>query len=147
MLKKLDISRKVCYSIRHMRGIESTENLYENTSGVIRKWGEVENLNAQPPVERITPEWIYRLARLSNTEAVLKAIVLEMPRSVDMSDRRVTLSYDDGEVGENSYTWPYIRDFEVYHVEQGKGKIVYLLWYNIIDENWYATYVYSYGLD
>lgn len=134
-----------------MRGIESTKNLYERTSSVIRKYGEVTKLNAQPPVERITPEWIYRLARISNTEAVLNAVVLESPKSIEVSlvrsDRKVVLRYYDSGIGEDSYTWPYISNMEMYHVKQDKGRIVYLLWYNIIDENWYATYVYNYGLD
>ena len=134
-----------------MEGIESLENLYERNAatGVLRKYGQRENQNAQPPVEDVTPNWIYELARISNSKPVLYAIPLKPPRSVEVStvgSSHVTLEYYDGNLGNNRYTWNYVSDYEIYTLRRGSGNLYYILWHNIVDSEWYAAWTYSYGL-
>lgn len=132
-----------------MNGISSVRNLYDNSTGVTRKIGELENQNAQPPVEKIVPEWIYRLARISNSKPVLTAIALKPPKVIEVSSidgKHVKLRYPDDNFGDDVYSWDYVSELEMYYVEQGKGKIVYALWHNIIDGKWYAAYTHSFGL-
>ena len=134
-----------------MEGIEAKRNIYskEFYTGITKKFAEYEERNATPPIEKKTPEWIYHLSKISNSEAVLNAIVLKLPKkaSMDAGDRkRITLYYDDGYGGEDEYTWPYVSDGEIYYEDVGYGKVVYLLWRNVIDKNWYAVYVLSYML-
>jgi hypothetical protein len=133
-----------------MRGIESTRNLYEKTTGTVRKWGSTENLNAQPPVEKVTPDWIYQLAKISNSKPVLSAIPLKPPQVISLKgiDKSVSVKYNDSSyLGHDEYIWKYVDDYEVYHVQlEGSRKLVYVLWHNIIDKNWYAAYAYSFSI-
>jgi hypothetical protein len=133
-------------------GISSTTNIYEKRSstGVVRKYAESENQNATPPVEKVVPKWVYELVRISNSKPVLTAIALKPPKSIEVSTHPdgqfVKLLYTDSEyLGTDSYTWNYVDDYEIYQVKQARGKLVYVLWHNIVDEEWYVTYCYSFG--
>ncbi len=116
-----------------------------------RRVGKIHQEHASPPVEEVTPEWIYELARISNTEAVLSAIALKPPKQIEFSnvmyDKKVVLLYDDDAMmGQDSYTWNYIGECEVYLIDwEEKCKKVYLLWRNTVDDNWYAAFTYSYA--
>lgn len=130
--------------------LKKTVYIYNNATGLHRKIGYQESGNAQPPVEDVTPEWIYKLSRISNSPAVLLAIPLKRARTIEFTngqERKITLNYpDDASVGDDSYTWNYVSECEIYLGEEGKGKNVYLLWYNTVDKQWYAAFTYSYNL-
>jgi hypothetical protein len=95
---------------------------------------------------KTTPEWVYELSRISNSEAVLYAIALDPPYQIEFDGRQpkqVTLRYQDDYLGfvEDTYAVFWAEMYLTENLYNGR-KRMYILWQGY-DATWYVTMCYT----